>query len=245
MANEKAYKVLAEQEKISNNEAKKLIDNGIVFLHGRRVAIARAEVPKTSRFKVQRIEKLQFIFEDENIIAVNKPVFMESEEAEKKVKDAFLLNRLDRDTSGVLLLSRNKEYQKKVIETFKKREVYKEYVAVVSGRIAEPFEIDKRLKKDRRGGRAVVSVSRSGEEAITKIEPISIHGKYSKVKAVIETGRTHQIRVHLQSAGYPILGDRIYGGKEYERLMLHSKKTELLGYSFEAKEPKSFIMRLD
>jgi 23S rRNA pseudouridine1911/1915/1917 synthase len=245
MANEKAYKVLAQQENISNNEAKKLIDNGVVFFKGRRVEIARAEVPEKSRFRVQRVAKLEFIFEDENIIAVNKPAFMESEEAEKKVKGAFLLNRLDRDTSGILLLSRNEEFKKKVVQAFKKREVYKEYVAIVSGRVAEPFEIDRKLKKDRRGGRAVVSVSKNGEEAITKIEPISIHGKYSRIKAVIETGRTHQIRVHLQSAGHPILGDRVYNGKEYERLMLHSKKTELLGYSFEAKEPKVFSMKLD
>jgi 23S rRNA pseudouridine1911/1915/1917 synthase len=245
MANEKAYKVLAQQEKISNNEAKKLIDTGVVFLRGKRVAIARAEVPTTSRFRVQRVEKLQFVFEDENIIAVNKPAFMESDEVEKRVKESFLLNRLDRDTSGILLLSRKKEFKEKVVETFKKREVYKEYVAVVSGKVAEPFEIDKKLKKGKKGGRAIVVVSKNGDEAITKVEPISIHGKYSKVKVVIETGRTHQIRVHLQSAGFPILGDRLYGGNEYERLMLHSKKTELLGYSFEAKEPKQFKMKLD
>jgi 23S rRNA-/tRNA-specific pseudouridylate synthase len=60
------------------------------------------------------------------------------------------------------------------------------------------------------------------------------------IKIVIETGRTHQIRAHLKSVSMPILGDKHYGGRDYKRVMLHSFRISLLGYAFEAKEPKEF-----
>lgn len=68
-----------------------------------------------------------------------------------------------------------------------------------------------------------------------------IEGKRSKIRVKIETGRTHQIRVHLKSIGASILGDTEYGGRPYKRLMLHASKIALLGYKFESKEPEDFI----
>jgi 23S rRNA pseudouridine1911/1915/1917 synthase len=237
---DKAYKVLAQQERISNGEAKKLIDTGLVFLKGKRVNIARVEVPVTTKFRVNRIEKLKRLFEDEKVIAVNKPAFIDSEEVERKIDGSFLLHRLDRDTSGILLLSRDRDFQKEVIETFKKREVYKEYIAWVSGRVVEPLTIEKKLKREKRGGKIRTVVSKDGDEAITKVEPLLLSGNRSKIKIIIETGRTHQIRVHLADAGFPIFGDRVYGGAEFDRLMLHSKKIEIFDYKLEAEEPKIF-----
>ncbi len=238
---DKAYKVLANQEKISNSEAKKLIDRGAVYLQGKRVNIARAEVPVSTKFKVKRIERPKKIFEDDKILVVNKPVFLDSEEIAKSFgKDVFLLHRLDRDTSGVLLLGKDKDFQKIVINEFKNQRVYKEYVAWVNGKIAEPMTLDKRLKKLQRGGGAKTVIAKDGVEATTHIEPLAISGSKTKVKAVIESGRTHQIRVHLTGAGFPIIGDKIYGGAEFERLLLHSKKMKFLDYSFEVPEPDIF-----
>jgi len=68
-----------------------------------------------------------------------------------------------------------------------------------------------------------------------------IEGKRSKIKVRIETGRTHQIRVHLKSIGASILGDTEYGGRPHKRLMLHASKIMLLGYIFQTKEPEDFI----
>jgi 23S rRNA pseudouridine1911/1915/1917 synthase len=238
---EKAYKVLAIQEKISNGEAKKLIDRGAVYLKGKRVNIARAEVPIETRFKVKKIERPKMIFEDDKILVVDKPVFLDSEEVAKFFgKDIFLLHRLDRDTSGLLLLGKDKDFQATVINEFKKQRVYKEYVAWVNGKIVEPITITKKLKKIQKGGGAKTVVAKDGLEATTHIEPLSISGSKTKVKAVIESGRTHQIRVHLSSIGFPIIGDKIYGGAEFERLLLHSKKMEFLDYSFEVQEPQIF-----
>lgn len=241
MENDKAYKVLAQQERVSNSEAKKMIDRGLVYLKGKRVNIARADVSTKTKFKVKKVEKVEKIFEDSKIIIANKPAFMDSDEVERVFgKEAFLLHRLDRDTSGLLLIGKDEDFQKIVIKEFKSKKVYKEYVCWVEGKIIEPVTIDKRLKKIVKSNKALTVLAKDGQEAITHIEPIAINGNRTQLKVVIENGRTHQIRVHLKSIGYPIIGDKIYGGIEFERLMLHSKKITLLDYSFEVTEPKIF-----
>jgi len=241
MEMDKAYKVLAKQERTSNGEAKKMIDRGLVYLKGKRVNIARADVPLNTKFKVKRVEKIVKIFEDDKIIVADKPAFLDSDEVERSFgKEVFLLHRLDRDTSGILLIGKDRDFQKDVISEFKHRRVYKEYVAWVDGKIIEPITIEKRLKKIQKGGRTFTVLAKDGDDAITHIEPIAISGNRTQIKVVIESGRTHQIRVHLKSIGYPIIGDKIYGGYEFERLMLHSRKIEFLDYKFDVKEPKIF-----
>ncbi|NOX15523.1 MAG: RluA family pseudouridine synthase, partial [Epsilonproteobacteria bacterium] len=240
MIKEKAYKLLAMQENISNRSAKDLIDRGVVFSKGRRVSVARGELDADSKFRVEKISKIKVIFEDKNIIAIDKPATLTSDEVEKKF-NAKLLHRLDKGTSGVVLLYKDEEFQKKAIEEFKHKKVYKEYVAIVSGKIAEPFSIEEPIITIKKGNNFFSKISKIGKNAISHIEPLMIEGKKSKIKVVIETGRTHQIRVHLKSSGFPIIGDELYGGREYKRLMLHAKKISLLGYNFQSPEPKEFL----
>jgi len=240
MEKESAYKLLAKQLETSNGQAKKFIDRGLVYLGGRKVKIARALVPVNSKFKVKDVDQVKVIFEDEYVVVVNKPSFIDSDEILKMFKGTTLLHRLDRETSGVLILSKDEEFKGKLIREFKERRVYKEYVAWVNGKVAEPFSITKSLKKVTRGGKATVIVDKLGDDAITHIEPILLVGKRSKVKVTIETGRTHQIRVHLSSDSLPIVGDTQYGGAEFDRVMLHSKKIKILDYTFEAPEPRIF-----
>jgi 23S rRNA-/tRNA-specific pseudouridylate synthase len=238
---EKAYKLLAIQEGISNRAAKDLIDRGIVFVGNKRVQIARGELDVKSKFKVQKIEKIKKIFEDENIIAVDKPVFLNSEEVSKKLGYS-LLNRLDKETSGVLLLVKNEEFQKKAIKEYKEQRVLKEYIAWVEGKVTDEIEIDKPILTIKKG-KAYSKISKDGKEALSMVEPLMIEGNSSKVKVTIKTGRTHQVRVHLKSIAHPVIGDTQYGGKPYKRIMLHSSKTELLGYSFVSQEPIEFSIR--
>jgi len=236
---EKAYKLLALQEGITNRSAKDLIDKGLVYAQGKKVVMARALMDARTRFRVEKIQKIEKIFEDDHLIAVNKPAFLTSEQISKKFKTP-LLHRLDKETSGVLLLVKDEEFQKEAIEAFKNHEVLKEYEAWVSGRVAEPFEINKPILTIKRGSSLFSRISKNGKEAITYVEPLEIEGKFSKVKVTIKTGRTHQIRVHLADSGHAIVGDKSYGGKSAKRVMLHAKKIELLGYSFEAPTPKDF-----
>jgi RluA family pseudouridine synthase len=237
---EKAYKLLALQEGISNRAAKELIDRGVVYAAGKKVSVARGELSPSTKFKIEKIAPIRVIFEDDVIMAVDKPAFMTSEEV-AEAKKLPLLHRLDRETSGVLLLTKDDAFRKKAVNAFKKKEVKKEYLAIVEARIVEETTINAPILTIKKGNTAYSKISEDGKEAISHIEPLMVEGKRSKIKVSIETGRTHQIRVHLKSIGASILGDTEYGGRPYKRLMLHASKIALLGYEFSSKEPEDFI----
>jgi len=236
---ENAYKLLAIQENISNSKAKELIDRGVVYIGDKKVKIARGLMDDDVRFRVEEFNDIEVIFEDDDILAVNKPSMMDSYDLEKKLGFS-LIHRLDRETSGILLLAKNEEFLAKAIAAFKKRVVIKEYVAWVEGVIYEEMEIKLPISTYKRGGKAFSKVDmKLGKNAITKVKPEEIQGKKSKVLLHIESGRTHQIRVHLSSVNHPIVGDTQYGSKTTsKRILLHAKSISLLGYTFEAREPK-------
>lgn len=243
MAYDKAYKVLAKQENISNSKAKELIDKGLVRAGGKKVMIARGEIETTTKFSVKEIAKVKVLFEDEDIIAVDKPAFLTSDEIAQKFPKAMMLNRLDKETSGVMLFAKNEEFQKEAIQEFKANNVYKEYVAIVDGKVIDEVEIDKPIltTKQRNQAKSKVDIKK-GKPAKTTVYPMLVEGNKSKIKIVIDTGRTHQIRVHLNHIGLPIIGDTIYGRAvpNINRVLLHSKRTKIFDYDFEAKEPREF-----
>jgi 23S rRNA-/tRNA-specific pseudouridylate synthase len=240
MLKEKAYKLLAIQEGITNRSAKDLIDRGVVYSGGRKVVMARAEMSVKARFRVEEISKIKILFQDDKIMAIDKPAFVTSEQIAKK-QGYPLLHRLDKETSGVLLLVKDEAFRATAIDAFKSHAVKKVYVAWVSGKVAEPFTIDAPLLTIKKNNKAYTKVSeKDGRSAISEVEPLLIEGKYTKVKVTIKTGRTHQIRVHLKSEGHPIVGDTLYGGRAAKRILLHASTISLLGYSFESKEPRDF-----
>lgn len=233
-----AYKLLAQQEGISNNKAKKLIDDGLVSINNEKVLIARAEVPQKTRFSVQKIEKPQVLFEDENLLALDKPPFLASEDI--KIEGATLIHRLDKETSGILLFSKNEEFRQKCVEEFKANRVKKLYIAWVEGMVIEEVTIDKAIKTIKKGA-AYSKIDKSGKSAKSIVTPLEVHGKKSKVQVEILTGRTHQIRVHLKSINHPIIGDVQYGSRyKASRVMLHASYIKIFDYEIKSKEPKSF-----
>ncbi|WP_292663390.1 RluA family pseudouridine synthase [Nitratifractor sp.] len=236
---EKAYKLLAEQEGISNKKAKELIDRGLVYVGDQKVKIARAELPEETRFRIEEPAEIRIIYQDDEVVAVDKPAFIDSYEIEEVIEGARLLHRLDRETSGVLLLARDEDFARRAIEAFRRRQVHKEYVAWVEGVVVEPMEIDLPIHTIRKGKAFSRIDKKRGKPALTKVWPDEVQGKKSKVRVEIETGRTHQIRVHLAHAGHPIVGDEQYGSPtRAKRPLLHAKKITLLGRSYEAPEPK-------
>jgi len=239
---EKAYKLLAQQEEISNKKAKDLIDRGLVYVTDRKVKIARAMMPEDTRFRVEQIEAVDIIYQDEHVLAINKPALLDVYELAQAIEEegTELIHRLDRETSGVVLFARNEAFLADAIKAFKQRKVKKRYVAWVEGVFFEETTIDAPIATHKHGGKAFSEINEErGKPAVTVVRPIEIQGKKSKVEIEIMTGRTHQIRVHLASIGYPIVGDERYGSvTRSKRILLHAKAIALLGYAFEAKEPK-------
>jgi len=243
MAYDKAYKVLAKQEGISNSKAKELIDKGLVRAQGKKVLIARGEIDEETKFTVKEIADIKVIFQDDDILAINKPAFLTADEIARKFPKAIMLNRLDKETSGVMLFAKNEDFQKKAIQEFKQNNVYKEYVAIVDGKVIEEVEIDNPILTTKDRGQAKSKIdAKKGKPAKTTVYPMLVEGNKSKIKVVIDTGRTHQIRVHLNYIGLPIIGDTIYGRPvpNINRVLLHSKRTKIFDYDFEAKEPREF-----
>jgi 23S rRNA pseudouridine1911/1915/1917 synthase len=240
MATEKAYKLLAKQEGISNSNAKSMIDRGLVYVGNKKVMIARGEIDERTIFRVIKIEKAKPIFENDDIIVVDKPAYVNSDEIERQFKGSRLLHRLDRETSGVLMLVKNEEFREKAIKEFAQDKVYKEYIAWVEGIMTEPIEVDKPIVTQKKNNRAYSNVSPKGKPARTEFFPDIVSAKKTKVKVIIHNGRTHQIRVHARYIEHPIIGDEQYGGRRSKRVMLHAHKVRLLGMEFVAPEPKSF-----
>lgn len=237
---EKAYKLLALQERISHKEAKSLIDKGLVSVNGKRLNIARGNLSPKTIFTVEKIQKPQIIFQDNNILALDKPPFVESYDLCKFFPEWNLLHRLDRETSGVILLIKEgSDFHTKAKMEFKAQKVYKEYLAIVNGILSEEVEITKPILTIKKGF-AKSKIAKDGLPAHTLITPLQVSGKKTLVQAIIKTGRTHQIRVHLSSISHPIFGDVLYGGSPSSRLMLHAHKIAIFNYEFSSPMPKTF-----
>lgn len=196
---------------------------------------------------------LNILYEDEDLLIINKPAGIVVHPAPGNWSGTILnalmhhcqlpshtitlndpiprpgiVHRLDKDTSGVLVTTKNSVAQEKVMEQFASRSVHKEYIAICrgnpgEGKIEAPIG---RHPVDRKK----MSVRKDGRKAVTHIQTLGSDGKLSVVHCVLETGRTHQIRVHLQYRGAPVLGDEVYGGKDpkVKRQLLHAHKIQFL-----------------
>ncbi len=189
------------------------------------------------------------LHEDQDLIAVDKPAFVSTHAPEPDRRDdahsrvlAYLEGRgerkvylgihqrLDRDTSGVLVFTRRKEANRAVAEQFEGRKVKKTYVAAVLGRpgAGKAGVLRHRLVAGRDGTmRALPPGAREGQEAITRFRVLQRRGDRMLCELSPETGRTHQIRVQLAAAGAPVVGDPLYGGAPATRLMLHAAELGL------------------
>lgn len=240
MAIEKAYKLVAKQEGISNSSAKSMIDRGLVYVGNKKVMIARGEINNDTKFRVMKLEKAVIIFENDDILVIDKPAYVNSDEVEREFKPAVLLHRLDRETSGVLMLVKNEEFREKAIKEFKGDKVYKEYIAWVEGIMSEPIEVDKAITTQKKNNKAFSNVSPKGKPARSEFFPDLVSANKTKIKCIIHHGRTHQIRVHLRYIDHSIVGDEQYGGRKAKRVMLHAHKVRLLGMEFISPEPREF-----
>jgi RluA family pseudouridine synthase len=188
-------------------------------------------------------EDAWIVSEEEDLIAVDKPAGLRSQAtragggdnllslAEARFGEVHLFHRIDRDTSGICLLTRPGPVNAYLDQAFKAGTVEKEYLAVVKGsnRLEKRGVITARLDTHPHRRDRMVVVQRGGQHAETRYEVVETLETGALVRLWPVTGRAHQLRVHMQFMGAPILGDRLYGGGEKEalRLMLHAHKLVL------------------
>ncbi|MFJ5759959.1 RluA family pseudouridine synthase [Neobacillus sp. NPDC093182] len=188
---------------------------------------------------------IQVLYEDDHVIVFNKPPFMSTHPNNESDKSTLLhaaqfhvqsngekvsvrhVHRLDKDTTGAILFAKHALSGAILDRMLEKHEIKRTYLAIIDGHIKkkkgtirEPIGRDRHHATRRR-------VSPSGQAAITHFQFIKEEKGHSYVKCWLETGRTHQIRVHFSHIGHPLLGDTLYGGKPlFKRQALHAAKLE-------------------
>jgi 23S rRNA pseudouridine955/2504/2580 synthase len=206
------------------------------------------DAPKAPSKSLRDFVTAAVVYEDRDLIVVNKPagvavhggsgvsfgVIEALRAVHPELKELELVHRLDRETSGCLLLAKRRAVLRDLHAQLRQREMEKRYLTLVAGKW--PFgakTIDLPLKTNlKQGGERVVRVHSEGQQAVTTFKPIEQFGKIATLLDVdLGTGRTHQIRVHAAHAGYPVAGDEKYGDrdkdaklKEYglTRMFLHA-----------------------
>ncbi len=192
------------------------------------------------------------IYEDDNVLVLNKPAGLLSMAKgeycpEKTLEDyGLLVHRLDRDTSGVVILAKNPEVQTFLRKQFQDRKTHKTYYAVVHGHPKlDEANIDLPIARDLKH-KTQFRVDANGRPSETYYKVIDRNENLSLVELKPKTGRTHQLRVHMKYLGTPILGDAVYGeGDKSPRLFLHAKSLEITlpggeRKTFTAELPKEF-----
>ncbi len=206
---------------------------------------------------------LPVIYEDANVIVVDKPTgiishargkFWQEASVASFIRDRIsgfegerggIVHRLDRATSGVMICARNEATLKSLQKQFSDRKVQKTYYAVVAGKPKlEHAVIDAPIGRDMKTPQKFL-VTKEGKGAQTEYHVLAQNEKYTLLKLQPKTGRTHQLRVHLQYLGLPIVGDALYEGEKAERLLLHARALEISipekgMTTFEAPLPKIF-----
>ncbi len=236
----------------------KFIEKGFVKVDGEVVLKANTKFPDGVYIEMTIPEELKnadlvpkVVFEDENVLVLDKPAGLLSEfkgEYSPEMTLAhygLIVHRLDRDTSGVIILAKNEETQSKLRRQFQERKTHKTYYAVVSGQPKlDAARIDLPMMRDLKRP-TTFRVDPNGKEAETFYKVLKTDGEHSLVELRPTTGRTHQLRVHMKYLGHPILGDPVYGEEKADRLCLHAGKLEITipegdRRVFEVPMPESF-----
>lgn len=251
-AGKRSDKLLAEQlPQFPRAALAKLFDQEFVWLNGSPVKPGHKLRPgdKLSAdlspldIKIEDID-LPVVYEDDNVLVINKPSGIIShargryfdepsvasfvrQKTGQKGERSGIVHRLDRATSGIMICAKNQETLSFLQKQFSLRKVNKSYMAVIEGSMpTEEGMIDMPIGRNPKIP-ASFHVTESGKNAITRYRTIEKKNGYSLLELRPETGRTHQLRVHLKHLKHPIVGDTLYSGKEAPRLLLHAASLEI------------------
>ena len=254
---------------LSKKKIKNYLKDGGVLVNGKVVTKFNTPVKKNDIIELSKINKthkksnLDIIYEDEYFFVINKPTGLlsisttkekektayhqvrEFIKSRKKNDKIFVLHRLDKDTSGVLVFVKDNTLKNLLQNNWDKYVKTREYVALVIGNVKDVNDYTCYLKEIG-PDKVIFTNKKEGKIAITSLKTINKNNKYSLVKVNIKTGRRNQIRVVLNHLGSPIVGDKKYGGIKSNRLYLHASKLTITNplnnktYTFESSVPTSF-----
>ena len=255
--------IASKDEETTRSSAQRQIEQGNVVVNGKKITKVSYKVSEGDKIEIEEQEPVEselkaqdipidIIYEDKDIIVVNKPKGMVVHPANGNpdgtlvnaimaiCKDSLsgiggeirpgIVHRLDKDTSGLLIVAKNDMAHVNMSEQIKRHEVKKTYIALVRGIVKEnEATIDMPIGRSN-SDRKKMAVIKNGKNAVTHIKVLKRYDKYTLLEINIETGRTHQIRVHLAHIGYPVIGDYIYSNGKNEfgivGQCLHAKSLE-------------------
>jgi RluA family pseudouridine synthase len=238
----------------------RLADGDVVTIYADESELVAKKGPDVSLKSIVNTEffkrNFKIIYEDNDLLACNKPAgivvhpgtghlhhdtliemvtgYLLSKDLLKEGEEPALVHRLDRDTSGVILIAKNKNILRKIHEIFRSRDLTKHYIAICHNRPPE-FEGEIILgmeRKDKSKGGMKMEVSEDGDYSKSSYKILSYENNISKVEVFLETGKTHQIRVHLNHVGAPIIGDERYGNPELDIPVLKKAKKRLYLHAY-------------
>ena len=275
-------KYLSEKLDLSRSKIQKLIDNKKVIVNNKFVS-ANYKIKMGDLIEVNddlnyeiNIEKenipLDIVYEDDDLLIVNKESGMVTHPAPghytKTLVNALLykfdistttdirpgiVHRLDKDTSGLMVVAKNEKTHEKLSKMIKNKEVKRHYIALVEGVIQhETGTIDAPIGRDQYDRQKMAVTDINGKDSITHFKVLKRYKNKTLVECILETGRTHQIRVHMKYINHPVVNDPIYNKKKSDDFgqMLHSKSIEFIHpitkkeIYFEVEPPKEFMEKL-
>ena len=211
---------------------------------GEKVVLRAQADPQSNWFRAENIP-INVVFEDAHIIVINKPAglvvhpgsgnwdgtllnaLLQHAPALAQIPRAGIVHRLDKDTSGLLVVAKTLMAQTALVRQLQDHSVTREYIAVVHGFLQMAGSVDAPIGRHK-VHRTRMAVAPNGKPAVTHYEPLEHFENATVVRCHLETGRTHQIRVHLMSIGHPLIGDPVYGAHRktpaFHRQALHAQK---------------------
>lgn len=220
----------------SKSTLRKWLKAGRIEVDGQKILEPHYEVDEKTQIHLRDKQKfldfdIEILYEDRDLIVINKPegvlsvaTAFQSEETvhgvlKKEFRRVFPVHRLDRETSGVMVMALSEEAREGLKEQFHTHSIHREYRAIVRGKLEGSGTWKCRLLED---GNYFVRPHPKGNLAITHYTVLNSRGKTTAIQFILETGKKNQIRAQSLAAGYPILGDQKYGDTSSGRLHLHA-----------------------